>query len=169
MPGYIRAQLWLLCLAPYLLLASGSSGHLSAFRGPIEDCKENWFKQTLDHFYYSGRNGQDSYQQRYFTCDKFWKTRPGGRRGPIFFYGTHGNRSILPGGVDHPKNHQQSMQARSCVPHMQPCGNIAAAAYMPYLPIMPSRASADGLDTRLTINGTFTATWLVLRETNLHL
>jgi hypothetical protein len=86
---YMRAAVVLLCLAPCLLLAAGSVEHLSAFRGPIEECKENWFTQKLDHFYYSGRGDpQDTYQQRYFTCDKYWKPRPGGGKGPIFFYGT---------------------------------------------------------------------------------
>ncbi|GLC41303.1 hypothetical protein PLESTB_001077500 [Pleodorina starrii] len=48
--------------------------------------KESWYTQRLDHFRWQ-RGGDDAvFRQRYFICDKFWSQRPGGERGPVFFY-----------------------------------------------------------------------------------
>lgn len=43
------------------------------------DCKESYFDQTLDHFDYT--NGTDTYPQRYFVNDTFFK-----KGGPVLFY-----------------------------------------------------------------------------------
>ncbi len=55
-------------------------------RDVIEYCKEYYYDATLDHFSWS--EGGQTYQQRLFICDKYWKHGGDGdpNSGPIFFY-----------------------------------------------------------------------------------
>mmetsp|Transcript_27446 Transcript_27446/g.40916 ORF Transcript_27446/g.40916 Transcript_27446/m.40916 type:complete len:177 (-) Transcript_27446:187-717(-) len=50
-----------------------------------QECKEMYFEQQLDHFSYM--NANQTFQQRYFIYDKFWRTRNGSSLpGPVLFY-----------------------------------------------------------------------------------
>ncbi|GMH37770.1 hypothetical protein BSKO_05643 [Bryopsis sp. KO-2023] len=49
-------------------------------------CEERYRNTTLDHFSWDEQGGTMTYRQRYFFCDKFWKTEDDGSRGPIFLY-----------------------------------------------------------------------------------
>ncbi|CAM9759553.1 unnamed protein product, partial [Choristocarpus tenellus] len=66
-------------------------------RPSTSDCDERFFEQTLDHFRHTpSEDGEETFPQRYFLCDKYWGMVGGDRgrhdesinnaKGPIFFY-----------------------------------------------------------------------------------
>eukprot|EP00798_Chlamydomonas_sp_ICE-L_P010049 gene10049-7941_t len=56
-------------------------------KAPINDCKEKWRDATTDHFVWSKPDKDlETFRQRYFLCDMYWKPTDDGKPGPIFFY-----------------------------------------------------------------------------------